>query len=83
MTLLYKDYKKMMAIKTKILSGKIIHPTICMMEFLDKTREQPIDARLMICKEINEEAQFMINNIILQKHYKEEQNETPSKNKRL
>ena len=56
MTLLYRDYKKMCRIKTKILSAKIIHPTICMMEFLDQTREQPIDARLMICKEINEEA---------------------------
>ena len=83
MTLLYKDYKKMMAIKTKILSGKIIHPTICMMEFLDKTREQPIDARLMICKEINEEAKFMINNIILEKYYKEEQNDTQNKKKKL
>ena len=73
----------MMIIKTKILSAKIIHPTICMMDFLDKTREQPIDARLMVCKEIHKEAQFMINNKILQKHYEEEQNETPSKNKRL
>ena len=74
MTLLYRDYKKLCRIKTKILSAKIIHPTVCMMEFLDQTREQPIDARLMICKEINEEAQFMINNKILQQHYKEEKN---------
>jgi hypothetical protein len=37
----------------------------------------------MICKEINEEAKFMINNIILEKHYKEEQNDTQNKKKKL
>ena len=33
--------------------------------------------------EINEEAKFMINNIILEKYYKEEQNDTQNKKKGL
>ena len=40
------------------------------MEFLDKTREIiSIDSRLMMCKDVYEQANFIINNKKLDEHY--------------
>ena len=65
-----KEIRKMENIKNTVLSGLVISPTTCVMEFLDKTREIiSIDSRLMMCKDVYELANFIINNKKLDEHY--------------